>query len=108
MTCVMWTLAARPQMSAGRSQPASAAGEGCTNLGEQVSRADMTDVAPQKLSDQVRVLNASGRGGQAAGSAIGFAQPTAANDPIYAGTRLDCQRPDPAVTAGQAAAHYGW
>lgn len=47
--------------------PPQPAGSAPTNLGEQVSRTDMTDVAPAKLSDtKVHVLNASGRGGQAA------------------------------------------
>jgi len=62
-------------------------------LGEQASRTAMTDVSPAKLSaTKVRVLNASGRGGQAAEVAgamkdLGFATPTAANDPLYAGAR---------------------
>lgn len=74
----------------------------------------MTDVAPAKLSDtKVHVLNASGRGGQAADIAgalqdLGFAQPTAANDPIYAGTRLDCQGQIRFGTAGQATAAALW
>ncbi|CKS66429.1 secreted alanine rich protein [Mycobacterium tuberculosis] len=84
----------------------------------------MTDVAPAKLSDtKVHVLNASGRGGQAADIAgalqdLGFAQPTAANDPIYAGTRLDCQGQIRFGTAGGGGGgggggkpplpHYGW
>ena len=59
--------------------------------------ATMTDVTPAKLADtRIRVLNASGQGGQAAEVAgalrdLGFAQPTAANDPIYAAARLTCQ-----------------
>ena len=57
----------------------------------------MTDVAPAKLADaKVRVLNASGQGGQAATVAgglrdVGFGQPTAENDPVYANTKLVCQ-----------------
>lgn len=94
--------------------PPQPAGSAPTNLGEQVSRTDMTDVAPAKLSDtKVHVLNASGRGGQAADIAgalqdLGFAQPTAANDPIYAGTRLDCQGQIRFGTAGQATAAALW
>lgn len=84
------------------------------NLGEQVTRSEMTDVAPAKLTDtKVRVLNASGRGGQAADVAgalqdLGFAQPTAANDPVYAGARLTCQGQIRFGTAGQAAAAAVW
>ncbi|WP_421840697.1 envelope integrity protein Cei [Mycobacterium sp.] len=85
-----------------------------TELGEQVSRTNMTDVAPAKLADtKIHVLNASGRGGQAADIAgalqdLGFAQPTASNDPIYAGARLDCQGQIRFGTAGQAAAAALW
>lgn len=66
-------------------------------LGEQVSHSSMVDVAPAKLADtKIRVFNASGQGGQAGEVAgalrdLGFAQPTAANDPIYVNTRLTCQ-----------------
>lgn len=83
-------------------------------LGEQVTRSEMTDVAPAKLTDtKIRVLNASGRGGQAADVAgalqdLGFAQPTAANDSVYAGTRLTCQGQIRFGTAGQAAAAAVW
>ena len=52
-------------------------------------------------------------GGQAADVAgamkdLGFAQPTAANDPIYAGTRLTCQGQIRFGTAGQATAAAVW
>jgi hypothetical protein len=83
-------------------------------LGEQVSRSAMMDVTPAKLGDtKVRVLNASGRGGQAGDVAgamkdLGFAQPTAANDPVYAGTRLTCQGQIRFGTAGQATAAAVW
>ena len=62
-------------------------------LGNPVSLSSMVDVAPAKLADtKIRVLNASGQGGQAGEVAgalrdLGFAQPTAANDPLYAGAR---------------------
>jgi hypothetical protein len=39
---------------------------------------------------------------------LGFAQPTAANDPIYAGTRLNCQGQIRFGTAGQATAAAVW
>ncbi len=95
----------------------------------------MTDVAPAKLSDtKVHVLNARQVGGggapipgarakigvgpphtppppaDIAGALqdLGFAQPTAANDPIYAGTRLDCQGQIRFGTAGQATAAALW
>ena len=74
----------------------------------------MIDVTPAKSSDtKVRVLNASGRGGQAGDIAgalqdLGFAQPTSANDPVYAGTRLNCQGQIRFGTAGQATAAALW
>jgi LytR cell envelope-related transcriptional attenuator len=74
----------------------------------------MINVAPAKLPDtKIRVLNASGRGGQAADVAgalkdLGFAQPVAANDPIYANTRLSCQGQIRFGDAGQAAAAAVW
>jgi len=66
-------------------------------LGDLVGRSALISVAPAKLADtKIRVLNASGQGGQAGEVAgalrdLGFAAPTAANDPIYAATRLTCQ-----------------
>jgi hypothetical protein len=83
-------------------------------LGQQVSRATMTKVAPAKLADtKIRVLNASGQGGQAADVSgalrdLGFAQPTAANDPVYANTRLTCHGQIRFGPAGQAAAAAAW
>ncbi len=85
-----------------------------SQLGQQVSRATMTKIAPAKLADtKIRVLNASGQGGQAADVSgalrdLGFAQPTAANDPIYANTRLTCQGQIRFGPAGQAAAAAVW
>jgi len=81
-------------------------------LGERVSSSEMIDVAPAKLADtKIEVLNASGQGGQAGEVSgelrdLGFAQPTAANDPIYVGARLNCQgqiRFGPTGKAGAAA-----
>lgn len=83
-------------------------------LGKQVSRADMTDVAPAKLADtRIRVLNASGQGGQAGEIAgelrdLGFAQPEATNDPIYATARLECQGQIRFGPSGRAAAAAVW
>ena len=59
------------------------------------------------------MLNASGQGGQAAEVSgalrdLGFAQPTAANDPVYANTRLDCQGQIRFGPAGRAAAAAVW
>jgi LytR cell envelope-related transcriptional attenuator len=85
-----------------------------TALGEQVTRSDMTDVMPAKLADtKIRVLNASGQGGQAAevGGALrdlGFAEPSAANDPVYATTRLTCQGQIRFGPSGRAAAAAVW
>ena len=83
-------------------------------LGEQVSHSSMVDVAPAKLADtKIRVFNASGQGGQAGEVAgalrdVGFAQPTAANDPIYANTRLTCQGQIRFGAAGRSGAAAVW
>ena len=115
---VVWTIALTRPTKVREAEvcnpPAQPAGSAPTQLGEQVSRTAMTDVAPAKLSDtKVRVLNASGRGGQAADVAgamkdLGFASPTAANDPLYAGGKLNCQGQIRFGTAGQAAAAAVW
>ncbi|BBX74148.1 envelope integrity protein Cei [Mycobacterium shinjukuense] len=118
VTGVVWTVAlTRPadvREVATCNPPPQLAGSVPTTLGEKVSRGEMTDVIPAKLGDtKIHVLNASGRGGQAADIAgalqdLGFAQPTAANDPIYAGTRLNCQGQIRFGTAGQATAAAVW
>lgn len=83
-------------------------------LGEQVSRADMREVGPAPLADtKIRVLNASGQGGQAADVAgalkdLGFAEPTAANDPLYETARLQCQGQIRFGESGRAAAAAVW
>ncbi len=115
---VVWTIAltrpAKVREAEVCNPPPQPAGSAPAQIGEQVSRTAMTDVAPAKLSDtKVRVLNASGRGGQAADVAgamkdLGFATPTAANDPIYAGARLNCQGQIRFGTAGQATAAAVW
>ncbi|BBX66418.1 hypothetical protein MSAS_55920 [Mycobacterium saskatchewanense] len=117
-TGVVWTVAltrpAKVHEAVVCNPPPQPAGSAPLQLGEQVSRTAMADVAPAKLADtKVRVLNASGRGGQAADVAgamkdLGFAQPTAANDPVYAGTRLNCQGQIRFGTAGQATAAAVW
>jgi hypothetical protein len=83
-------------------------------LGEQVSRQTMTDVNPAKLADaKIRVLNASGQGGQAGEVAgelrdLGFAEPAATNDTVYANTRLECQGQIRFGPSGRAAAAAVW
>jgi hypothetical protein len=83
-------------------------------LGQPVTRSTMTNVAPAKLADtKIRVLNASGHGGQAADVSgalrdLGFAQPTAANDPVYATARLTCQGQIRFGENGKAAAASVW
>jgi hypothetical protein len=117
-TAVVWTTAltrpAEVHEAAVCNPPPEATDQARPVLGEQVSRSAMTNVAPAKLADtKVRVLNASGRGGQAADVAtalhdLGFPQPTAANDPIYAGTRLTCQGQIRFGELGQAGAAAVW
>ena len=83
-------------------------------LGEQVTRADMTDVMPAKLADaKIRVLNASGQGGQAAEVAgelrdLGFAEPAASNDTVYTNSRLECIGQIRFGPSGRAAAAAVW
>ena len=119
VTGVVWTVAlTRPakvhEVAMCNPPPPQKDGSAPQQLGEQMSRSAMADVTPAKLGDtKVRVLNASGRGGQAADVAgsmkdLGFAAPTAANDPIYAGTRLNCQGQIRFGTAGQASAAAVW
>src|SRR6478672_12863758 len=85
-----------------------------SKLGEQLSRASMTEVGPANLADtKIRVLNASGQGGQAAEVAgqlrdLGFAEPTAENDPLYANNRLSCQGQLRFGPNGRAAAAAVW
>ena len=84
------------------------------SLGEQVTRSQMIDVTPAKLADTtIRVLNASGQGGQAAEVAgelrdLGFAEPSAANDAVYANARLSCQGQIRFGPSGRAAAAAVW
>lgn len=119
VTGVVWTVAlTRPtdvhEVAVCNPPPEPTGTATPTKLGEQVSRTDMIDVTPAKLADtKVRVLNASGRGGQAGDIAgalqdLGFPQPTSANDPVYAGTRMTCQGQIRFGTAGQATAAALW
>jgi hypothetical protein len=117
-TAVIWTIAlTRPNDVSEAvvcNPPPQPTDPAAPKLGEQVSRTAMMNVTPAKLAQtHVRVLNASGHGGQAADTAdalrdLGFAQPTAANDPIYANTRLTCQGQIRFGEAGQAAAATVW
>jgi hypothetical protein len=101
------TVCNAPPLAADPSAPA-------LQLGEQVTRADMTDVTPAKLADaKIRVLNASGQGGQAAEVAgelrdLGFAEPAAANDTVYGNARLECQGQIRFGPSGRAAAAAVW
>lgn len=87
---------------------------GGPKLGQRVSGSALIDVAPAKLADaKIRVLNASGQGGQAGEVAgalrdLGFAAPTAANDPIYTGSRLTCQGQIRFGQTGRPAAAAAW
>jgi LytR cell envelope-related transcriptional attenuator len=118
VTGVVWTIAmtrpAKVREAQACNPPPQTAGSTAVKVGDPMSRSEMTDVAPAKLSEtKVHVLNASGRGGQAADVSgalrdLGFAQPTAANDPVYAGTRLNCQGQVRFGTAGQASAAAVW
>ena len=115
---VVWVIALTRPTDTGEAAvcnpPPGPADPSQPQLGQQVSRTTMTKVAPAKLADtKVRVLNASGQGGQAADVAgalrdLGFAQSTAANDPIYAETRLTCHGQIRFGQAGQAAAATVW
>src|SRR6185437_3657427 len=117
-SAVVWTVAmtrpAEVHEATVCNPPPEQADPSQPHLGTAVSRSTMINVAPAKLAEtKVRVLNASGRGGQAADVSgamrdLGFAQPTAANDPVYAGTRLSCQGQIRFGTAGQAAAAAVW
>jgi hypothetical protein len=96
-----------PPLAADPNDPAQ-------KLGEQLSRSTMTEVTPAKLADtKIHVLNASGQGGQAAEVAgelrdLGYAEPAAANDPVYANTRLQCQGQIRFGPSGRAAAAAVW
>src|SRR5690606_10435112 len=94
--------------------PGPADGGTAPTPGEPVSRSEMAEVMPAKLAEtKINVLNASGQGGQAGEVSgalrdLGFAQPTAANDPLYASARLTCQGQIRFGPNGRAAAAAVW
>lgn len=118
ITALVWAVVlTRPvdvQEAAACPAPPAAADPNAPKLGEQVSRSTLIDVAPAKLADtKIRVLNASGQGGQAGEVAgalrdLGFAAPTAANDPVYANARLTCQGQIRFGANGKAGAAAVW
>lgn len=120
VTMIIWVIALNQsadvvQAAVCNPPPAPAPGEPAPPpLGEQVTRSDMTEVTPAKLVDtRIRVLNASGQGGQAAEVAgelrdLGFAEPEAANDAIYTTTRLQCHGQIRFGPTGREAAAAVW
>jgi cell division septation protein DedD len=118
VTLVVWVIAFNQPTDvhqlAACNPPPPAADATQTALGDQVSAETMTDVAPAKLADtKIRVLNASGQGGQAAEVAgalrdLGYAPPTAGNDTVYENTRLECQGQIRFGPSGRAAAAALW
>ena len=118
ITAMVWVFVlTRPvtvREAAACNPPPSPTDPGAPRLGDRVSSSALIDVAPAKLADtKIRVLNASGQGGQAGEVAgalrdLGFAAPTAANDPIYAGSRLACQGQIRYGETGKADAAAAW
>ncbi|MEW2480593.1 envelope integrity protein Cei [Mycobacterium sp. NPDC051198] len=118
VTMIVWIIALNQptdvHVAAVCNNPPPAADPAAPKLGEQVAFSAMTDVTPAPLAEtRIRVLNASGQGGQAGEVAgalrdLGFAQPEAANDPIYANTRLECQGQIRFGPSGRAAAAAVW
>jgi hypothetical protein len=118
LTALTWALALTRPVQVGEAAacnaPPAPSDAAAPKLGSLVSGSSLIDVAPAKLADtKIRVLNASGQGGQAgevAGSLrdLGFAAPTAANDPIYSGTRLNCQGQIRFGEAGRPSAAAAW
>jgi len=117
-TALVWVFALSRPVTVGEAAscnaPPTPADPAAPKLGDRISGSSMVDVAPAKLAEtNIRVLNASGQGGQAgdiAGSLrdLGFAAPAAANDPIYAGTRLSCQGQIRFGQAGRSGAAAAW
>ena len=118
LTALVWVFALSRPVTVGEAAscnaPPTPADAAAPKLGDRISGSSMVDVAPAKLAEtNIRVLNASGQGGQAgdvAGSLrdLGFAAPAAANDPIYAGTRLSCQGQIRFGQAGRPGAAAAW
>jgi LytR cell envelope-related transcriptional attenuator len=117
---VIWVIALNRPTDVTEAAPCNPPADNTTSdptqskLGEQMTRASMTEVGPANLADaKIRVLNASGQGGQAAEVAgqlrdLGFADPTAENDPLYANNRLSCQGQIRFGPSGRAAAAAVW
>lgn len=118
LAAVVWTFVLTRPMDVGEAAtcnaPPSPADPAAPRLGDRVAGASLIEVSPAKLADtKIRVLNASGQGGQAGEVAgalrdLGFAAPTAANDPIYAGTRLACEGQIRFGQGGRAGAAAAW
>ncbi len=118
VTLIVWIVAlnqpADVHEATACNPPPPATDPATPKLGEQVASSAMTEVTPGPLAEaRIRVLNASGQGGQAGEVAgalrdLGFAQPEAANDPIYSSTRLECQGQIRFGPTGRAAAAAVW
>jgi len=118
LTAVVWAFVLTRPVTVGEAAacnaPPAPADSAAPKLGNRLSASTMVDVAPAKLAEtNIRVLNASGQGGQAGDVAgtlrdLGFAAPTAANDPVYAGSRLSCQGQIRFGQAGRPGAAAAW
>ncbi|MCK0177531.1 MULTISPECIES: envelope integrity protein Cei [Mycobacteriaceae] len=120
VSMVVWVIALNQQPEVpvaavcNQPPPAPATGPPPPPLGKQVPREEMAGIMPAKLVDtRIRVLNASGQGGQAGEIAgelrdLGFEAPEAANDPIYTSVRLECQGQIRFGPSGRAAAAAVW
>lgn len=118
VTLVIWVVAfnrpADVEQAVACNAPPPPTDQTTVALGERVMSPAMNDVAPAKLADtKITVLNASGQGGQAAEVAgalrdLGFGQPEAANDTVYAGNRLTCQGQIRFGASGRATAAALW
>lgn len=117
-TAAVWTVVlTRPTQThetAACNPPPAPTAPGTPTLGKPLPQSEMINFAPTQLAEtKVRVLNASGHAGQAAEAAdalrdVGFAQPTATNDPVYGATRLECQGQIRFGSLGQASAATVW
>ncbi|OLP00359.1 hypothetical protein BVU76_20870 [Mycolicibacterium porcinum] len=118
VTMIVWIIALNQPTDVHEAtvcnNPPPATDPAAPKLGEQVANSAMTEVTPAPLAEtRIRVLNASGQGGQAGEVAgalrdLGFAQPEAANDPIYSTTRLECQGQIRFGPSGRTAAAAVW
>ena len=118
VTAIVWAFVLTRPVEIGEAAacngPPTPTDAAAPRLGDRVSGSSLIDVAPAKLVEtKIRVLNASGQGGQAGEVAgalrdLGFAAPTAANDPIYAGSQLYCQGQIRFGEDGKAGAAAAW